>query len=416
MRISILTTYFPPDSAANGILMKQLAEDLRARGHEISVVTSVPHYDGNRVAEGFRGRLWTTADEGGIDVRRLSLFVPKRKSWLLGRAFGYMTWNALSALACLTGPKPDVLFVPSPPLTNGLVGWAAGRLRRVPFVYNVQDVYPDIAVRLGVLRKRRAIAFFRRMERFVYARSAMVSVISDGFGRKLSAKGVPAGKIEVIPNFADTDFIKPMARHNAFSAAQGLDDRFVVLFAGNVGLSQGLEHVLAAADLLRTRPEILFLIVGGGAAKPGLVDRTGRLGLENVRFLPFQPYRDLPAMYASSDAGLVPLRRGFTEESVPSKVLSILAAARPMIAAVDEGSETWRLARDAGCGLAVPPEDPRALAEAVLKLEGDRELGRRLGAAGRDLVERRYSRQAAATKYEELFLRVQMKGNPGGGR
>lgn len=306
--------------------------------------------------------------------------------------------------------------MPSPPLTNGLVGFAAGRLRRAPFVYNVQDVYPDIAVRLGVLRSRRSIAIFRRMEKFVYAKAAAVSVISEGFRDNLLAKGVPPGKIEVVPNFADTGLIRPLPRRNAFSAAHGLDERFVVLFAGNIGLSQGLEHVLEAARRLAGHPEVLFLIVGAGAAKPGLIDLAARLGLPNVRFLPFQPYQDIPEMYAASDAGLVPLKRGFTGESVPSKVLSILAAARPLIAAVDEGSETWRLAREAGCGLAVAPEDPAALAGAVLELAGDRERGRRMGAAGRELVERRYSRTAAATKYEELLIRVAMKGIPGGGR
>ncbi len=230
------------------------------------------------------------------------------------------------------------------------------------------------------------------------------------------AKGVPPGKIEVIPNFADTGLIRPLPRRNAFSAAHGLDDRFVVLFAGNIGLSQGLEHVLEAARRLAGHPEILFLIVGAGAAKPGLVDLAARLGLPNVRFLPFQPYQDIPEMYAASDAGLVPLKRGFTGESVPSKVLSILAAARPLIASVDEGSETWRLAREAGCGLCVPPEDPAALTGAVLDLAGDRKRGLRMGAAGRDVVERRYSRPAAATKYEELLIRVAMKGIPRGGR
>ena len=416
MRILILTTYYPPDSAANGVLMKQLAVDLKGRGHEIEVVTSVPHYDGDRIREGYRGRLGRRDLEDGVGVRRLYLFVPRKKNWLFGRALNYLTWNLLSAAACLLGPRPDVIFVPSPPLTNGLVGFAAGRLRRAPFVYNVQDVYPDIAVRLGVLRSRRSIAFFRRMEKFVYAKAAAVSVISEGFRYNLLAKGVPPGKIEVIPNFADTGLIRPLLRRNAFSAAHGLDDRFVVLFAGNIGLSQGLEHVLEAARRLAGHPEILFLIVGAGAAKPGLVDLAARLGLPNVRFLPFQPYQDIPEMYAASDAGLVPLKRGFTGESVPSKVLSILAAARPLIASVDEGSETWRLAREAGCGLCVPPEDPAALTGAVLDLAGDRERGLRMGAAGRDVVERRYSRPAAATKYEELLIRVAMKGIPRGGR
>lgn len=248
------------------------------------------------------------------------------------------------------------------------------------------------------------------MEKFIYSKAAAVSVISNGFKLNLCAKGVPENKLHVIPNFVDIEFIRPLPRKNSFSSVHGLEDRFAVLFAGNIGLSQGLERVLEAAAILEEYPEILFLIVGNGASKSSLIEAAERMKLKNVQFLPFLPHDDVPKLYASSDVCLVPLRRGLTEESVPSKVFSILGAAKPLIASVDEGSDTWRFVQDAECGLCIKPEDPRALAEAIISLYHDRELGIRMGLNGRKFVENNFSRQKIARQYEELFMKVIGRG------
>ncbi len=390
--------------------MKQLAEGLQSSGHKVTILTSFPHYDGNRIREGYRGKVWTKEVWNGLTILRTYLFVPKRKQSIPGRLWNYVTWNLLSGVAGIFLGKHDVVFVPSPPLTNGLVASLISRIRRIPFIYNVQDIYPDIAVRLGVLKGKRAIHFFRGVEKRVYSKSSGISVISEGFRQNLLSKGVSEKKIYVIPNFVDTDFIHPLPRLNKFSSAQEISDRFVVLFAGNVGLSQGLDRVLEAAALLSEHPEILFLIVGNGTAKPDLLELAQRLKLENVKFRPFFPYQDVPEMYASSDVCLVPLKRGIAEASVPSKVYSILAAAIPLIASVDEGSDVWRMVNEAKCGLCIPPEDPKALAEAVLNLYHDRELGVRMGANGRAHVERYFSRRLISKEYEQLFLGVMNEG------
>ncbi len=406
MRILLLSTYFQPDIASTGVLMTQLAEELAALGHQITVVTSLPHYATNRIWDEYRGRLFVREQRGDLDVRRVYLYVPQRKESLFGRLLNYASFNLLSTLAgALAGPH-DVILAPSPPLTNGVAAYLIGRLRGAPFVYNVQDIYPDIAIRMGVLTNPRVIAFFRALERFVYRQAAAVSVISDDFRRNLLAKGVPADKVHVIPNFVDTGFVSPRPRHNGFSAAQGLDDRFVVLFAGNVGLSQGLERVLETAALLTDLPDVLFLIVGNGAAKADLVERAKQMNLTNVRFLPFQPHEAVPEMYASADVCLVPLRHGFTQESVPCKVFTILGAARPLIASVDPGSDTWDFVQDAGCGLCIPPEDPPALAAAIRSLYADRTAGQRMGVRGHEYVLAQYTREAVARQYAELLERV----------
>lgn len=411
MRILFLSTYFKPDVAATGVLMTHLAEDLIRLGHEITVLTSMPHYSGNEIRGEYRGRFWTRETSGPLNIHRLYLYVPRGKRRLAGRALNYATWNILSFLVGGLMRQNDLLFVPSPPLTNGLAGWLLSRLHRMPYIYNVQDIYPDVAVRLGVLRDGQLVRVLQSMEKFIYSRAAAVSVISEGFKSNLILKGVPEKKLKVIPNFVDAEFIRPLPRQNSFSAAHELDGRFVVLFAGNVGLSQGLDRVLEAAALLKGHPEVLFWIVGGGASKDSLQAQAERMRLENVKFLPFFPYGDIPDIYASSDVCLVPLKKGLTGESVPSKVYSILAAARPLIASVDEDSDTCRLIKEADCGLCLTPEDPQAMAGAILNLYRNRGSGVRMGNNGRRFVESNFSRQHIAEEYERLFKSVLNGGN-----
>jgi colanic acid biosynthesis glycosyl transferase WcaI len=372
-------------------------------------MTTMPHYELNRIRDGYRGKIWSREKIDGMDIHRLYVHVPRDKSHLVARTISLALWNMFSAAAGALICRADIIFVPSPPLTNGLAGYVIGLVRGVPFIYNLQDIHPDVAIRLGIIRDRYVIKALKAIESFIYARASAISVISDGFKQNLLAKGVLDPKLRVIPNFVDTEHIRPLARRNPFSSAQWLDDRFVVLFAGNLGLSQGLERILDAAMILDDVHDIVFLMVGNGASKGPLVEQARRMRLRNVKFRPFFSYDDVPFLYASSDVCLVPLKKGLTEESVPSKVYSILAAGRPLIASVDEGSDTWRLVRDAECGLCVQPEDPQALADAVLSLYHDRERGSRLGSNGRRHVEENFSRQKIAGRYAALFEEVRSR-------
>ena len=389
--------------AANAVIMTDLAEELAKLGHHLTVVTSMPHYDRNRIWPEYRGKLHIREAFNDLDVRRVYLRVPRRKGSLLGRLLNYATFNGLSVIVGALAGRYDVVLTPSPPLTNGGAAFLLSRLRGVPYVYNVQDIYPDVAIRLGLLTNSRGIAFFQAMERFVYNKAAAVSVVSEGFRRNLLSKSVPPQKIKVIPNFIDTDFVRPLPRHNRFSAEQGLNGKFVILFAGNIGFSQGLEMVLKAAAKLRNQKDMLFLVVGNGAAKPRLMQYAQELGLENVRFLPFQPHKVIPNIYASSDVCLVPLRKGFTAESMPSKVYTITAAGRPLIASVDKNSDIHHFLKEANCGLWVEPEEPEALAEAIRTLYAHPALRQRLGINGREHVVKHYTRQAVARQYHELL-------------
>lgn len=403
MRILLLSTYFRPDVAANGVIMSKLADEFVAQGHEVTVVTTVPHYDVNHIWPQYSGKLSYREVTGGMTIYRLFTHVAEEKESIPQRLLAYGSFHALSLARCLSLPKHDVMLVPSPPLSIGIIADIVRRVRNIPFVYNVQDIWPDVAIRAGVLKDPKTIARLRRMEDYVYRRAAAIAVISEGFRQNLMAKGVPENKISVISNFNDIEHIAPRPKCNSFSQAHGLGNKFVVLFAGNMGFSQGLETVLDAAKMLEHYREVHFLMVGNGSSRASAESYSAQLGSRNVQFLPYQPHAMVPELYGTADVCLIPLRKGFTSESVPSKLFAIMSAARPAVASVDEGCETATLLARAAAGRTVPPEDPGALAKAILHYYLNPEERIREGLNGRRCAEAEFSPAAIAASYLDVL-------------
>jgi len=275
-------------------------------------------------------------------------------------------------------------------------------------VFNVQDVFPDVAVELGVLRGQRAIALARALERFVYRRADAVTVLSDDLAANVAGKlpvGEERAKVHVIPNFVDTEAISVGPKENGYRAHYGLGGRTVVMYAGNVGLSQSLGLLLHAARALADRrPDVTFVINGGGSARAGL--EADAAGLANVAFIDYQPKEMLAEVLGAADIHVVPLRTGLAHSSVPSKLYSVLAAGRPVLASVDAGTEVARTIERAGAGLAVAPDDPEAFLEALLELLAEPVRLDQFGAAGRRFVEAWASPAAVAESYSDLFAHL----------
>jgi len=406
MRILLFSLYFVPDIASTGVLMTQLCEDLQKMGHEITVVTTFPHYIAGQIWPEYRRKIIEKASHNGIRILRTYIYASDNKEALPGRVLNYGSFNVLSTIVGLFSGRQDVIIAPSPPLTIGLAAYLVSRAKGIPFIYNLQDIYPEVAVKLGALKSRPFISFFERMERFVYDKAEHVTVLSKGFCDNLLRKGVPGNKITIIPNFADTDFIKPLPKVNDFSKRHGLSDKFVVMHAGNVGFSQDLAGMLECAKLLYNEARIEFVIVGDGAAKASLQEEARRMRLDNVRFLSFQPREDLPHLRAAADVQVALLKQGIAASSVPCKVYEIMASGRPVIAGLDPGSDTWELIREARCGICIEPENPQELANAVLTLYHDEALRRKLAQNGRRFVVENNSRQIVAQKYHDLLQSI----------
>ena len=322
------------------------------------------------------------------------------------RVLAFLWFTAASFAVALWKTQPRTVFAVLQPLTVVLPMLMLAKGKRAGLVFNVQDLHPDALVSLGLIRQPWLIAALRGLERIAYTRCDALAVISEGFRRHCLERGARADRVRVIPNWIDLDEVRPATAPSRLRARLGLEaDDFVALYAGTIGLVSGAEVVLEAAALLQ-ESGVRFAFVGEGPLVPRLQAETRRRALKNVGFLPFQPRELLGEVQSLGDVSLVTLLPGHGTTSVPSKVLGYLAAARPVVAAVDPDCETARVLRDAQAGVVVPPTDPRALAEAIVALRSDRDGARRMGEAGRRYLEERLAKERVLGLHEALLREV----------
>lgn len=405
MRIVLLSRYFPPEIGTAANLFYELACGLAARGHDIEVVTGFPWYNLLKIPEKYENKIFMTEEMQGFKVRRMSfpLFGPHR----LKLALGHLTAPAAAFLSAAAVRKPDIFFAYSPPLFFGLTGWMLRRVTGVPFLFGVQDLHPQCYIDQGVLKNPLLIGILEGIEKFCYKSSSAVTVHSTGNKLHIvEKKGVPSAKIHVMPNWIDTDELKPLPRNNAFSEKHGLNGKFIVGYAGTLGMSQGLLSVVDAAHLLKNRGDIEFFIVGDGIEKQKMTARADALGLRNIRFLPMQPKSVYPWVVASCDVGLVTLNKKVKTPVVPSKILSMMAAGRPVLASMPLYGDAPGLISKSGCGLCVEPESPEALAGAIAELADHPEKCGRYSDMGRKFVQEEMSLNKVAADLENLFMLI----------
>lgn len=402
--IIVLCPHFEPDTAPTGTVMTRIVRELTDRGHVVHVVTSLPWYRSHRLEPGWDGRLVRVEATSWGSVTRVHPFPGDDKSNLLRRAIGFVGYSALAGLQGLRvagwGRRATVVIAMSPPLTLGLTGWIVSRVRRCPLIFNIQDVFPDAAIETGAITDRRIISLARWLERISYRRADAVTVLSSDLADNVLAKiSDLADRVHVIPNFVDTEAIRPADRLTEYRRELGLGEGPVVLYAGNVGFSQSLDLVIAAAEAL---PDAVFLVNGDGAARASL--ETSARGVPNLHFAGYIEPDRLSELLATGDIHVVPLRAGLGRVSVPSKTYSIMAAGRPVVAAIDPATAVTEILAESGGGVSVPPDDPAAFVEALGRLLADPDLCRHLGDAGRSWVEREASPRAVGDAYDRLII------------
>ena len=401
MKILVFGTLYEPDLGPSVPLIGSLCKALVQSGHQVTVITLVPHYPTGIVSKEFRGRLFWHSMEDGVEIIRVGLPSVDRTKLPL-RLLQFICYQLGAAWAIL-GQKYDVVLAGSPALSGWLPFAVGVALRRKPAVYSVQDLYPDVGMALGIFRNKFVIDVIAALEKFCLRHATTVQTISGSFLPGLHRLGVPDSKIALVYNWVDTDFVRPLPRLNEFSKEYGFDKRFVVLYAGNMGPSQGLQNVLTVAENLKEERDILFVLVGDGSAKKALVNEAQDRCLTNVLFLPFQPRERLPAVMASANIALVPLRRGIELGSLPSKLFTVLASGRALVTCVEKDSEMWQLVERANAGLTIPPEDPTALSQAILVLKNDEKLRDQMGKNARQWAEQNHSVKVAKEKFEQLL-------------
>ena len=404
MHILLLSAYVPPDNGSAANLFLELGQEFAARGHTVSVVTGFPGYHASGDLDRYRRKLWRIESLNGIRVYRVR--VPQiARNTPSGRGLWQFSCAAAFALRGLRVPRAGVALLYSPPLPLGLAALVWRRLRGIPFVFNVQDLFPQSAIDLGLMPQRRLVDFFERLERFTYRRADAITVHSQGNRDHVIARGGPPGRTVVVHNSVDIVHIQPSA-NGPDGHAFGLDGKFVASFAGVMGHSQDLDVILDAAHRLRGQPEMHFLLVGDGVEKSRVMQKGEQLELRNVTWLPMLPREQYPSVLHASSVGLATLRASVKTPVVPSKILSNMAAGLPVIAALDPQSDARTLLEQAQAGFWVAPEDGAALAERLSTLYTDGELRRRMGHNGRRYVEDHMAVGKIAERYEQLFSEV----------
>ncbi len=413
MRILLFAQHYAPEEVSGAVLATELAEDLVQRGHAVDFVTCAPSYPGGVVFSGYRNALIAEEQRNGVRVIRVWSYISPHKS-LWPRLLNYGTFSFMTFFGGLKAGRPDAIFSYSPPMPLGVAAWLLSVLWRVPWILRVEDLYPDAAIAAGVLRNAAAIRFFRWLERFLYAQATHISLISESFRRNLLAKGVAADKLSVTPVWADPHIVRPLPKENSFRRQHGLNGAFVIMYAGALGHTSCLEDVLDVAALLQdtpAAPPVRFVIVGEGLKKEGLMQAARQRGLDNVVFLPFQPREQFAEMLAAADASLVTLNAQSSSFSLPSKTFNIMASARPILAITPSDSEIAALVSEGHCGVNLPPNQPKQVAEVIRSWQRDTMHPDKMGQNGRTILESRFSRHHCVESFNQLLTRTANEQN-----
>lgn len=412
MHVLLLTQWFDPEPAFKGLLF---ADELVRRGHRVTVLTGFPNYPGGDVYDGYRIRALQRERMGGVDVVRVPLY-PSHDRSAIKRVLNYVSFAASASVAALTIARPDVAYVYHPPATVGLPAMVLRWFRGVPFVYDVQDLWPDTLAATGMLQNPTVLRLVAAWMRAVYASAARVTVLSDGFRRSIVARGVQPERVEVIPNW--THETAPIATRPSPERARalGFTADVHVVFAGTMGAAQALDVVLDAAETLADDRRIKFVLVGGGIDSERLRAERDRRGLGNVELLARRPPEEIGEILALGDGLLVHLRDDpLFRITIPSKTQAYLRAARPVLMGVR--GDAADMVEQAGAGIAFEPENAEDLVRAVLQLasmsDGERSA---MGERGAQYYEQNLALERGVTRFETLLTSVARYGRRRRGR
>jgi glycosyltransferase involved in cell wall biosynthesis len=406
MRILFLTHYFPPEGNAPAARVYQMARRWSLAGHEVEVITGVPNVPTGKVYAGYRNRLHQIEHMDGLLVRRIWTFLAPNKG-ILRRSLNYISYLVSAAIAGLCVRRPDVLIATSPQFLCGCAGALLSKCRRLPFVLEIRDLWPESIVAVGALRKNIVLRVLERIERWMYGRASRIVTVGEGYRNRLVERGVSSERIAVIPNAPDWKLFFPRPPDENIRKEYNLENRFICAYVGTIGMASGLQVVLRAARLLKQdqRNDVVFLLVGDGAIYPDLLLEAKNSGLDNVRFTGLQPKVRIPAFLATADACLVHLKRQPPFRSVlPSKMLEAAAMAKPVILGV-EGFAADLLTRMNG-GLCIEPENERALITAVDRLRQNPEAARKMGESAYRYVREHFDLDRLAALYESVLREV----------
>lgn len=396
----MLAHYYPPETGGATSRLSGLARWLRDFGHDVTVITGFPNYPSGNIPPEYKGKWYTWEEMDGVKILRVWVFArPYRKSWQ--RLANYFSFVFTSSLAAIFHRKRyDLVFASSPPLFIGLAGVWWSLLRRLPLVFDIRDLWPEVAVEAGAYaRDSIFVRVSEKLERFFYRRSSRVVAVTNRKVEKLRDRNVPDERLALVENGVDLDLMEGPA-NDALRREHGIEDKFVCVYAGLIGVCQGVGMILDAAKRLHHTGKFHFLIAGDGVERPMLEKQAKEDGLDNVTFLGSLPKSAIPGMIKTADLPLVPLSNTNIDDAIPSKLLEAWACEKPLL--FMGGGEARRLVDSVGGGLAVDPTG-EAVADALTQLEADPAYMKKAAEAGFCHVRDNLDRPQLARKLETVF-------------
>jgi colanic acid biosynthesis glycosyl transferase WcaI len=406
MKILYVSQYYSPEVGAAAARVSELANAWTRAGHEVTVLTAFPQHPVGVKARADRRVFFRREKDGEVELLRCYIWATANAG-ITKRMIMFLSFAVSAAVLGIRNvSKPDVVVATSPQLLTGLTGWYLARKFKVPFVFEVRDLWPESIMAVDAMKENFLISLLKKVSAFLYSRSSRIVTVGEGYKRRiLDLYHVRAKKISVIPNGVETGLWKPGARNNALRRSLGWGDDFVVLYLGTIGMAHALHRLVQAAGLLRERRDIRIVIVGEGADKKQVRQEIEHRGLTNIQVLDSVPKKKVSEYYAACDLGVVHLRdTPLFREVLPSKIFEYLAMSRPIISAV--GGDANRLAQVSGGGIGIEPEDPRKMAQVIQKLSHEKARLRSMGKKGRRYVLRHYDRMVLAEKYAKVLKQV----------
>jgi len=404
MRILVIGINYAPEQISVGPFTTGLCEALVNAGHDVSVVTAFPYYPQWRVWDSYRGALYRRENVNGVTVRRVAHFMPKQASNLLQRLAYDLSFTLNSFVVGLFSGKCDLIYCSCPPPTVALAAWLLSRVKGVPHIIKLTDLASDAALATGIVREGTFTRAARALEKFMYDRADGIVCLCQGFVDRLKLQGVDMSKVDLIPDWGDTEAVFPLNADFTFREMNGIPpEKVVALHSGNMGKKQNLINVVNAAEISRSDPRTLWLLVGDGEEQRFLGSEIDRRKLRNVRMLPLQPREMLGKMYASADILLLNQTAAMKDAVIPSKLLTYMASGRCILAAANHSSQAAQIIRDSACGEVVPAEDPHALVRALNTLVGSPSLMVESGRNGRTYALQHFTKTVVLNKYAMFF-------------
>jgi colanic acid biosynthesis glycosyl transferase WcaI len=404
LKILFLTENFPPETNAAATRVYERAVYWQKSGHKVTVITCAPNFPQGVLFEGYQNYWCQTEDMFGIKVVRVKTYIAANRG-VVRRSLDFLSFGVMGFFIGLFQSRPDIVAATSPQFFAAVAGWAIAACRRLPFVFELGDLWPTSIAAVGAIKTGLLLSVFEKFELFLYRRAARVVTLTHAFKKNLTRRGIEKSKIDVVLNGVDLPRYAPQVRDKKLAKKWLLQDKFVIGYVGTHGMAHGLNNVLDAAEKLQKNKKIMFLLVGAGAERDRLVEDAKNRSLSNVVFMPIQPKKEMPAVWSLCDVALVHLKDNPAfGEVIPSKIFEAMAMGLPILIVIPDG-EACKIIEDNAAGIWVPPGNPNALVGAIQKLSSDPRLCSKLMVNSLAAAPR-YSRTVQADEMISVFKKA----------